>query len=114
LEEIRKALLYEPQSILFSHIFIWDESIEIYCIELTYIALDTCPRDADEADDSKRQHPVYLVPVWQVYYIASNPETNKIVVDGTLVINAVTGESLYSDEFGPDNAELYPGLSRPG
>ncbi|MBR5975938.1 MAG: hypothetical protein IK020_12230 [Clostridiales bacterium] len=119
LNEIKNALRYNPlvdQRISadpsqedFYHI--WEKDVEVYCMELTYAAFDPCPRDFEETEEDHQLHNLTLVPVWEVYYSITNPENDTSVSYGMVMINAVTGESLYSNEYGPNtNTELYPDL----
>lgn len=110
LEEIEKALMYNPcvdaadsadpsRPNLYD---IWGKNVEVYCVELCYAALDSSyPRKSDESEEDIMQHEVFLVPVWEVYYIITNPENELTISSGTVMINALTGESLFSDEYGP-------------
>lgn len=94
---------------------IWGKDIEIYCAELAYVALDPCPRNYDETEESLLLHEITLVPVWEFYYTISNLENRTTVEYGTVLINAVTGKSMYSDRYGADeNKGLYPELSSKG
>ncbi|MBO4907746.1 MAG: hypothetical protein J5476_00555 [Lachnospiraceae bacterium] len=112
LDEIKKALMYDPCAVIGNSgiLDVWEKSIEVYCMELVYVPLDPCPRNRDESEASHQLHELCLVPAWEVYYVITAPDTNRIC-SGQILINAVTGKSLFSDEFGPgENTELYPDL----
>lgn len=114
LDGIHEALLYDPESSTNSELQdIFGKNIEIYCAELTYAAFDPSPRNPDESEEDKKLHDLYLVPVWEIYYIITDPNNVQILFDGKIMINAVTGRSLYSDTYGPnENTNLYPELLR--
>ena len=110
LEEIKKALMYNPCVDAVNSVDpekpdmydVWGKDVEIYCVELSYTALDSSyPRESDETEEEIMQHEVYLVPVWEVYYIVTNPENELTISSGTVMINALTGKSLFSDKYGP-------------
>ncbi len=112
-DEIKRALEYEPIVWGFNDEIhhIWENNIEIYCMELTYVALDPKPNLVDDPEREFMNHDLYLVPAWEVYFTITNPEETG-VYSGKVLINAVTGKSLYSDEYGDEeNVDLYPGLS---
>ena len=116
LAEIETAIKYNPLAISggIGILDIWEKDIEVYCMELTYVALESNPREFDEPEESIKLHDVYLVPAWEVYYVISDPQTKEMSCEKVL-INAATGKSLYSDSFGPgENTELYPDLLLPG
>ncbi len=123
LDEIKRSLAYRPQTNgRLSNdpskpdlLDIWNKDIELYCAELSFVALDSCPRDYDEKEESLLAHEIALVPVWEFYYTISNPDNLSTVEHGTVLINAVTGKSLYSEHYGADeNKELYPELNSKG
>lgn len=113
---IKDALMYDPYSSTDSDLrHIWGTTVEIYCMELTYVVLDSSPRNSNESEESRKLHELFLVPVWEVYYYISNPKDEQVFFDGTVMVNAVTGESLYSDSYGPEeNTLLYPDLLQVG
>lgn len=124
LEEIKKALMYDPSAVLQTSVDrskeelldIWGKTVEVYCMELSYVALDSNPRLCDEngynePEEDRMKHELTLVPVWEVYYIITNPKNETTVADGKVMINAITGQSLYSNQYGPNqNKDLYPEL----
>ena len=124
LEEIKKALMYDPSAVLQTSVDrskeelldIWGKAVEVYCMELSYVALDPNPRLCDEngynePEEDRMKHELTLVPVWEVYYIITNPKNDTTVADGKVMINAITGQSLYSNQYGPNqNKDLYPEL----
>lgn len=112
LDEIKEALTYEPDSPTDSSLrYIWGKKVEVYCAELTYVVLDTSPRNDDESEEDRKHHELYLIPVWELYYIITDPANDQTLFNGQTMINAVTGESLYSEAYGPDeNSFLYPDL----
>ena len=116
LDEIKNSLMYNPCAMM-GHsdmLDIWEKDIEVYCMELVYVALDPNPLIGDESDESHQSHELYLVPAWEVYYSISDSRTEK-VSSGMLLINAVTGKSFFSDQYGHDkNTDLYPDLLEPG
>jgi len=116
LDEIKEALLYDPCATMGNSEIedIWGKNIEVYCVELAYAALDSTPRKYDESEEEHLLHKLYLVPVWEVYYTIDDPVSGKVAC-GMVIINAVTGESFFSDRYGPEeNTELYPDLLLPG
>ena len=116
LEGITDTIKYQPSVITDGNSFAeaWGKDIEVYCMELTYIALDPNPQDSNESEDSKQNHVLYLVPAWKAYYICTDPNSNAIG-HGTLVVNAATGESLFSSTIPQGtNLELYPDLYKEG
>lgn len=117
LEEIKRALAYRPETNgristdpgKPNLLDIWGKDIEIYCAELVYLPLDAQPYKMDESEDSLFQHEISLVPVWEIYYTITNTENETTVEYGSLPINAVTGKSMYSEEYGADeNKGLFP------
>ena len=121
--EIKKAILYNN----FSHIKstpdpnrwglhdIWETDVVVYCMELAYMVLDPTP--LEWFDDHLETHELTIVPVWVVYYTATNSKTadENIVYNGTVMLNAVTGRSIYSETYGPEeNDYLYPHAKDPG
>ena len=110
LDGIHKALLYDPESSTNSELKdIFGKNIEVYCAELVYAVFDPSPRNADESEEDKKSHDLYLIPVWEIYYIITDLNNEQILFDGKIMINAVTGDSLYSDTYGPEeNEDLYP------
>ena len=117
LAEIETAIKYNPLAIsgAVDIMDIWEKDIEIYCMELTYVALESNPRVLDgELEESIKLHDVYLVPAWEIYYVITDPKTKQMSCEKVL-INATTGKSLYSDSYGPgENTDLYPDLLLPG
>ncbi|MBO4475068.1 MAG: hypothetical protein IK020_02395 [Clostridiales bacterium] len=121
LPEIREALTYNPSfggSIPSEEqpclIHVWETDIEVYLMELTYAVLETDPfnPDFEEAMLNLDEHEVTLVPVWEVYVTVADPKDERLLTTRKVMINAVTGESLYSDNWGPDeNEELYPHMN---
>ena len=112
LDEIKRAIKYYPCAVIGNAeiLDIWEKNIEVYCMELTYCPLDPCPRNPDESESSHQLHELCLVPAWQVYYTVADPNSDRVCC-GKVLINAVTGKSLFSDEYGPgENTELYPDL----
>ena len=82
-------------------------------MELSYVVLDPEPLEYDDPDLAS--HELTLVPVWEVYVTVTDPENEQLLQTRKLMINAVTGESLYSDKYGPnENEELYPHMHDPG
>ena len=128
LPEIKKALMYDPSAVTQASVdnqkeplkHIWEKIVRVYCMELAYVALDSTPRYYDvsgksEPDADRINHDIKLVPVWEVYYYITNPKNETTVADGMIMINAVTGKSLYSDTYGPnENVFLYPELEEYG
>jgi len=116
LDEIKQALLYNPCAVIGNDniLDIWEKEIEVYCMELTYVPLDPHPLSYDESEENRLLHELYIVPVWEVYYTISDP-TKTFVCNGCLMLNATTGKSLFSENYGHDtNLTLFPDLSRPG
>ena len=116
LDGITDTIKYQPSAITDgkSYTGAWGKDIEVYCMELTYIALDPKPADSNESKESKDNHVLYLVPAWKAYYICTDPNSNAIG-HGTLVVNAATGESLFSSTIPQGtNLELYPDLYKEG
>lgn len=110
LDEIEKALKYDPCVNAAKSVdpnkedlyHIWGNDVEVYCMELTYAAFDsTYPINADATEEKLRQHNICLIPVWEVYYYITNPDNELTISNGTVMINALTGKSLFSDEYGP-------------
>ena len=123
LSEIKKAMTYSPCHVERESVdpkkedmlHVWGMRAEIYCMELTYVALDPNPKDPGETEESKQQHKLSLIPVWEVYYYVTNPKNEETIYNGRLMINAITGKSMFSDTYGPgENTTLYPGLLLPG
>lgn len=116
LNGIEDTIKYQPSAVRNSKdIFeAWGMNIEVYCMELTYLALDPNPLYSSESEESHISHVLYLVPAWKVYYICTDPNSNAIG-HGTLVVNAATGESLFSSTIPQGtNLELYPDLYKEG
>ena len=118
LDGIAEAIKYQPSAISDGQSYngAWGKEIEIYCMELTYIVLDPKPAYdyTDESEESRISHVMYLVPAWKAYYMCTDPESN-LIGHGSLVINAATGESLFSSTIAQGtNLELYPYLYREG
>ncbi|MCR5057285.1 MAG: hypothetical protein K6A81_01525 [Clostridiales bacterium] len=122
LDAIRKALLYDPsfggaiprdEDPFLIHI--WETDIEVYMMELTYVVLDPEPlEDGVDGDPTLGSHELTLVPVWEVYFTVADQKDERLLEERTLMINAVTGESLYSETYGPnENEALYPHLHDP-
>ena len=108
-EEIEKALRYDPCAVA-AHsadpqkedmYHIWEKDVEVYCMELAYAAFDTSYPKRDATEEELRQHDLFLIPVWEVYYVVTNPDNELTISSGLVMINALTGESLFSDEYGP-------------
>ena len=128
LDEIKKALMYDPCAVTqvsadkklepLKHI--WGKNVSVYCMELSYVALDSTPRYYDkngqrESDADRINHDLTLIPVWEVYYYITNPQNVTTVADGMIMINAITGKTLYSNTYGPnENTFLYPELEEYG
>ncbi|MBO4688142.1 MAG: hypothetical protein J5636_06470 [Clostridiales bacterium] len=123
LPEIKKAIIYNN----FSHrsgatdpnkmdlYTVWETDVVVYCMELAYTVLDSTP--LEWYDPHLETHELTIVPVWNVYYTATNSKTadENIVYGGTVMLNAVTGESIYSEMYGPEESEyLYPYAKDPG
>lgn len=123
LPEIKKAIIYNS----FSHrsaatdpnkmdlYTVWETDVVVYCMELAYTVLDSTP--LEWYDPHLETHELTIVPVWNVYYTATNSKTadENIVYGGTVMLNAVTGESIYSEMYGPEESEyLYPYAKDPG
>lgn len=117
LPEIKKAIMYNN----FSHrkvatdpnkmelYTVWETDVVVYCMELAYTVLDPTP--LEQYDEHLETHELTIVPVWVVYYTATNSKTadENIVYNGTVMLNAVTGKSIYSEMYGPEeNDYLYP------
>ena len=87
-------------------------------MELSYAALDPTPRLEPGDADFENNHSetiLTLVPVWEVYYTITDPNNDSVVGNGMVMINAITGESLFSDEYGyQQNEKLFPHLHDPG
>ncbi|MBR3057244.1 MAG: hypothetical protein IKG93_04655 [Clostridiales bacterium] len=118
LDGIAEAIKYQPSAISDGQSYngAWGKDIEVYCMELTYIVLDPKPAYdyTDESEESRISHVMYLVPAWKAYYMCTDPESN-LIGHGSLVINAATGESLFSSTIAQGtNLELYPYLHREG
>jgi len=118
LDGIAEAIKYQPSAISDGQSYngAWGKDIKIYCMELMYLPLDPNPLydSSDESEESRISHVMYLVPVWKAYYICTDPNTDAIGY-GSLVINAATGESLFSSTIAQGtNSELYPYLHREG
>ena len=116
LDEIADAIKYQPSAVRNGKEIhdAWGMNIEVYCMELTYYALDPKPLYQNESEESRNSHVMYLVPTWKVYFTCTDPKTNAIG-HGTLVINAATGESIFSSTIPQGtNLELYPDLYREG
>ena len=89
---------------------IWETDVVVCCMKLLYTVLDFSPM-ALETDDHLKEHELSIVPVWFVYYTATNSKTadENIVYNGTVMLNAVIRESIYSEMYGPEENEyLYP------
>ncbi len=116
MDEIKRALEYEP--VIWGTndgvVHIWENNIEVYCMELTYVALDSTTSLTEEGlGGDYKKNDLYLVPAWEVHFVISDPEQTG-VYDGELLLNAVTGKSLYSDNYGDEeNVDLYPDLKDP-
>lgn len=113
---IGKALSYAPNYVSRTSadktkqdlLSIYGTDVEVYCMELSYAVMDPNPVDYE----NRQSHELTLVPVWKVYYTVTNSDRANpdIVFCGEVFINAVTGESLYSETYGPEENEfLYPG-----
>lgn len=116
LDGIKDTILYQPSAITndWGLLGPWGKDIEIYCMELAYFSLDPNPSDMNESQESKAQHSMYLVPVWKAYYTCTDPKSNMII-GGSLMINAVTGETLFSSTIGQGmNEDLYKDLYMEG
>lgn len=117
LDAIRKALLYAPSfgGAVPSDdypflIHIWETDIEVYLMELSYVVLDPEPYEDD--DPTLLEHELSLLPVWEVYFTVADPDDERLLETRKLMINAVTGESLYSETYGPrENEALYPHMN---
>lgn len=114
LDSIREALIYDPA---FSNqipsadnpflVHIWETEVSVYMMELSYVVLD--PEPYEENDPNLSSHELTLVPVWEVYFTVMDPHDTRLLQNRKIMINAVTGESLYSENYGPDENEvLYP------
>ena len=114
LDAIKEALIYDPA---FSDrtpsadnpflVHIWETEVEVYMMELSYVVLD--PEPYEKNDPDLASHELTLVPVWEVYFTVMDPHDTRLLQNRQIMINAVTGESLYSEEYGPDENEvLYP------
>lgn len=114
---IKKALSYAPDVVFRPSPDLSKENlrqiygtdIEVYCMELSYALFDS-----DPFDDNLDTHEITMIPVWKVYYIVTNSiyANEDIVSYGELFINAVTGDSLYSDNYKPyGNEHLFPGAN---
>ncbi len=122
LPEIKKAIMYNN----FSHrkvatdpnkmelYTVWETDVVVYCMELAYTVLDPTP--VVWQDEHLETHELTIVPVWVVYYTATNSRTadENIVYNGAVMLNAVTGKSIYSERYGPGDDDLYPHLKDPG
>lgn len=115
LEGIANTLKYQPNTfgngtMEFSNI--WGKEFEVYCMNLTYIALNPHPPKTDGTEgNSESNEQMYLVPAWEVYITCTDPGS-KAITYGNLVINAVTGESLFSTTIGQgENEVLYPDMN---
>ena len=123
LAEIKKAIIYNN----FSHrkvatdpnkmelYTVWETDVVVYCMELAYMVLDPTPYE--QYDDHLETHELTIAPVWVAYYTVTNSRTadENIVYGGTVMLNAVTGESIYSEMYGPEeNDYLYPHAKDPG
>lgn len=118
LDGIAEAIKYQPTAVNNSNDILsaWGMNIEVYCMELMYLPLDPNPAydSSDESEESRISHVMYMVPVWKAYYMCTDPNTDAIGY-GSLVINAATGESLFSSTIAQGtNSELYPYLHREG
>ena len=118
LDGIADAIKYQPTAVNNSNDILsaWGMNIEVYCMELMYLPLDPNPAydSSDESEESRISHVMYMVPVWKAYYMCTDPNTDAIGY-GSLVINAATGESLFSSTIAQGtNSELYPYLHREG
>ena len=124
LSEIKKAITYnnfshrkvatDPNKMALNTI--WETDVVVYCMELAYTVLDPSPV-VWGTDSQLKEHELTIVPVWVVYYTATNSKTadEDIVYDGTVMLNAVTGKSIYSEMYGPEeNDYLYPHAKDPG
>lgn len=114
LDAIKEALIYDPA---FSSrtpsadnpflVHVWETEVEVYMMELSYVVLD--PEPYEENDPNLSSHELTLVPVWEVYFTVMDPHDTRLLQNRKIMINAVTGESLYSKTYGPDENEvLYP------
>jgi len=119
LSEIKNAIIYNN----FSHrkkatdpnkmelYTVWETDVVVYCMELAYTVLDPMPLENRGTDPTHYTHELTIVPVWNVYYTATNSKKSdeNIVYDGMVMLNAVTGKSIYSEMYGPEeNDYLYP------
>ncbi len=125
LSEIKNAIIYNN----FSHqkkatdpnkmalYTVWETDVVVYCMELAYTVMDPMPLENRGTDSTHYAHELTIVPVWNVYYIATNSRKSDedIVYGGMVMLNAVTGESIYSEMYGPEeNDYLYPHAKDPG
>ncbi|MBR5975940.1 MAG: hypothetical protein IK020_12240 [Clostridiales bacterium] len=97
--------------------YVWETDVVVYCMELAYTVLDPYPYDPFSIDEHLETHELTIVPVWIAYYTATNSKTTdgEIVYNGTVMVNAVNGESIYSEMYGPEENEyLYPHAKDPG
>lgn len=126
MDGIGKALKYDPMAVTMGSADpskeplsdIWGKDIVVYCMELSYAVLDPTPRLEPGDPEFEKKHAeteLTLVPVWEVYYTVTDPDNDSIVGNGMVMVNAVTGESLFSDEYGyQKNEKLFPHLHDPG
>ena len=125
LPEIKKALKYCAEIPMFLRpsadksqealLHIWETNVEVYCMELAYAVMDPCPEENSE-DQHLETHELTIVPVWVAYCTATDSRTANpdIVTEGTVLINAVTGESMYSETNGwGENSYLFPHANDP-
>ncbi|MBR3056377.1 MAG: hypothetical protein IKG93_00265 [Clostridiales bacterium] len=115
LDEIKRAIKYSPvrsnsrygEEEIGDILDFWETDVEVYMMELTYVVLDPAPLHND--DPMLKMHDLTLVPVWEVYMTVKDPDNVKVVAHETVMINAVTGRSMFSDNYGlNENAYLFP------
>lgn len=98
LDQIGRALAYDTSKTK-------GKTVEVYCMELRYFTADEYPL---WVEDGIRE--AVLIPVWQVYmkvYSKNSVEHCKTM------INAITGQSVFSDTIGPADMRYYSYFLQP-
>lgn len=95
-DEILKAFDYSP-------LVCSSEGIQFYAAELAYMPLSDF--DLKEKDYISSGH-TYLIPVWNVFF-RSSYDDGGIPGTGCVTIGAISGKSLYSEEYPYQDSRVY-------
>ena len=93
IQGVKDALSYYPFDL---------DNVQFYAAELVYEPLSDFNIEARDFDENGH---TYLVPVWHVYYIAT--EMDMLSGTGFVSINAITGEALYSSEYSYQDKRIF-------